>query len=266
MSELFGPFDAPPPPSVQLQNAPLARVLCQVRWPELTRLLQEFEQIALAVGADLADDYPLFGRRHEANFVLGPNGISQSPGAVVFQWSTADSRFHVHFGHNFVTVETQKYTNKEELIGRLGRVLDVIARHVAIPKCIRLGYRYTNRVTADIDIRPLIRSEVRGGEAVPTRDGVEALQSVTETLYRVDEDLLLARWAQLPAGASVDPTLEALQIASWVLDLDAYHESPISFASRDITDFALRLAGRGYTFFRWSVTEEFLKTFGRRDD
>jgi uncharacterized protein (TIGR04255 family) len=88
------------------------------------------------------------------------------------------------------------------------------------------------------------------------------VQSVTETLYEIDEDRLLARWAQLPAGAVVDPALDALASESWILDLDSFSEVETPFTSGDICKSAFRLAGRGYTFFRWSVTNAFLDTFG----
>lgn len=262
MSAVLDPFAETPPESVHLPRAPLARVLCQARWPELTQLVQKLDPIAEAVGSDLAGDYPLFSRRHEANFILGPDGITPSQGAAVYQWSTANSQFNVHFSHTFVTVETNQYTSKEDLIARLGSVLDVIARHANIPICSRVGYRYTNQVGAEIDIRPLIKPEVRGGEAIPSRAGVRVVQSVTETLYQIDDDQLLARWARLPAGAVVDPTLDAAATESWVLDLDTFTEGRVPFSSSEVCKVALRLAGRGYTFFRWSVTDEFLETFG----
>jgi uncharacterized protein (TIGR04255 family) len=237
--------------------------MCQLRWPELTQLVQQFEPIAQAIGADIANDYPLFTVRHESNFVVGPSGVSSSPGVAVYQWTTPDGRFNVHFSHTFLTVETQRYTSKEDLIGRLEKVLEVVVRHAAIPICVRMGYRYTNRVPGDIDIRPLIRAEVRGGDAVaPPRPGVRVVQSVSETLFKVDADTLLARWAQLPGGVTIDPTLPPLSTESWLLDLDAYNEETVPFVAADIARSAFRLAGRGYTFFRWSVTDKFLEVFG----
>jgi uncharacterized protein (TIGR04255 family) len=162
MSYDGGPFSQDPPESIHLVNTPLARVLCQVRWPELTRLIKDFEGTAENIGASLADDYPLFAVRRESNIVLGPNGISSSAGVPIYQWSTANGQFVVHFSHTFLTVETARYSNKEDLIGRLEKVLNVVNDHVSIPICSRLGYRYTNRVLGDIDIRPLA-SILRGG-------------------------------------------------------------------------------------------------------
>ncbi|MBJ7337148.1 TIGR04255 family protein [Mycolicibacterium sp.] len=257
-----GPFALDAPQSIHLQNAPLDRVLCQVRWPELTGFAQRFDAIGESLGSALAKDYPLFAKSQETNFVIGPNGIAPQPGTFVYQWSSADGQWSVHFAATFVTIETARYTSKEDLLGRLRFILSSLQEQVAIPLYTRIGYRYTNRVSTVSDINSLIKPQVRGGGAVPVREGAFVVQSVTETLYSVDQDKLLARWAQLPAGATVDPAVQPLDSESWVLDLDAFTEAGAGFHPDEIVDTGLRLARRGYAFFVWSVTPQFLKTFG----
>lgn len=260
----FGPFALNPPAKVQLDRAPLAKVLCQIRWPELTRFKKQFDAIAESIGNGIAGDYPLFAKRQQSNIIVGPDGVSAAPGMTVYEWSSPDGRWHVHFGDTFATIETGKYTNKEDLIERLRNMLAAVAEHASIPSYNRIGYRYMNCVDATEDIESLIRTEVRGGEAVPVRDGVEVARSVTETLYRVDEDQILARWAQLPSGTIIDPGIPPLRSSSWILDLDAFHEGTDDFDPNQIAQTATRLANRGYTFFRWSVTERFLDKYGAK--
>ena len=260
-----GPFALEPPKKIQLNNAPLAKVLCQVRWPELTqfKVKEQFDIVAESIGTSLASQYPLFNKRQEQNFVLGPTGISAAPGMTVYEWASADTRWHVHFGDTFIAIETRRYTNKEDLVQRLDEVLSAIVQHVSIPIYSRIGYRYINFVDATEAIESLIRAEVRGGEAVPVRPGAEVIRTVTETLYRVDEDHLLARWAKLPSGVLIDPGIPPLKSDSWILDLDAYNDEQGALLNpSQIAQKATRLANRGYTFFRWSVTQEFLTKFG----
>lgn len=257
-----GPFSLIEQESIPLSNAPLDRVLCQVRWPELTGFMQRFDSIAENLSSALANDYPLFAKMHEANFVFGPNGVAPQPGTFVYQWSSADASWSVHFAPTFITVETSEYTNKEDLLGRLRKILVAAQECASIPVYSRIGYRYTNRVSTGADINNLIKPEVRGGGAVPVRDGACVVQSVTETLYSVDQDKLLARWAQLPPGATVDPAIPPLPSESWVLDLDSFTETTAAFDPEVITKAALRLAKRGYAFFNWSVTPQFLQMFG----
>lgn len=259
-----GPFAQEPPTKVQLDNAPLAKVVCQVRWPDLTQFKQQFDTIAESIGASIAGEYPFFNKRQEQNFVLGPAGVSAAPGMTVYQWASADTRWHVHLGDTFAAIETSRYTNKEDLVERLDKVLSAIVENVSIPIYSRIGYRYINRVDAAEDIESLIRAEVRGGAAVPVRPGAELIRTVTETLYRVDEDQLLARWAKLPRGVLIDQAIPPLESDSWILDLDAFNETEggAPFDPSAIAQTATRLGNRGYTFFRWSVTGEFLAKFG----
>jgi uncharacterized protein (TIGR04255 family) len=257
-----GPFALDAPESIHLSNAPLDRVLCQVRWPELTGFAQRFDAIGESLSSALASDYPLFAKRQESNFVIGPNGIEPQPGNFVYQWSSTDGRWSVHFAPTFVTIETTRYTRKEDLLGRLENILGSLQTHAPIPVYNRVGYRYTNRVSTVPDINSLIKPQVRGGGAVPIRDGVFVIQSVTETLYSVDQDRLLARWAQLPAGATVDPAIPPLDSESWVLDLDTFTETAAAFNPKEIVETGFRLAGRGYRFFHWTVTPQFLEMFG----
>ena len=53
-----------------------------------------------------------------------------------------------------------------------------------------------------------------------------------------------------------------LDSESWILDLDTFSEAAANFDPDEIAAAALRLAKRGYAFFRWSVTQQFLDTFG----
>jgi uncharacterized protein (TIGR04255 family) len=262
--EPLGPFDHTPPEKVQLNNAPLAKVVCQVRWPELTAFKQRFDAIAESIGTSIAGAYPLFDKRQEQTFVVGTAGISAAQGKTVYEWASADSRWHIHFGDTFLAIDTKRYTNKEDLVERLGVVLTAVAEHVSIPSYNRIGYRYVNCVEATENVELLIREEVRGGEAVPVRPGAELIRTVTETLYRVDGDHLMARWAKLPSGVLIDPGLPPLQSDSWILDLDAYNESDEGepFDPSQVAETATRLAGRGYSFFRWTVTPDFLAKFG----
>ncbi|MDT5170931.1 MAG: hypothetical protein QOD02_4272, partial [Mycobacterium sp.] len=48
-----GPFALDAPESIHLSNAPLDRVLCQVRWPELTGFAQRFDAIGESLSSAL---------------------------------------------------------------------------------------------------------------------------------------------------------------------------------------------------------------------
>jgi uncharacterized protein (TIGR04255 family) len=86
---------------------------------------------------------------------------------------------------------------------------------------------------------------------------------MTEALFRVDDQQLLARWGHLPPYATVDPYLvDPLDKKSWVLDLDAFIDGTRPFLADTLVTQAKALTERAYAFFRWAVTDEFLKRYG----
>ncbi|OOL30477.1 hypothetical protein GQ85_19630 [Rhodococcus rhodochrous] len=97
------------------------------------------------------------------------------------------------------------------------------------------------------------------------QDAEAALVSaLSEAQYRfLDGGAFLARWGLLPAGASIDSARPPYSYSTWVLDMDSFHESaPNTQRGENLYEDVRALARRGYQFFRWAVTEEFLLAFG----
>lgn len=274
-----GPFGSEPLEEIQLARAPLARVLTQLRFPRLTRLVTSDEAVN-AVAAALADLYPQFDEAREFTITLTADGLSQTPApGRVWHLKSADEEWQVSFGAEFLTLHTSAYISREDFVARFSNVVEIFAAHVSVPRCDRVGVRYINRVELhDIqleELRPLVRSELLGGLAVPLAD-VRLVTAMSEALYDVSSrtdptsglqveptDGLQARWGLLPAGAQLDLALQPLQVPSWVLDVDAFRASPSTFTPAAASAQVRELAERAYRFFRWAVTEDFLARFGR---
>jgi len=61
----------------------------------------------------------------------------------------------------------------------------------------------------------------------------------------------------------VDPAaIEPLAEVSWILDLDMFRPESRAFAPDDVVADARAYAERIYAFFRWAVTEDFLRLYG----
>ncbi len=72
-----------------------------------------------------------------------------------------------------------------------------------------------------------------------------------------------ARWVLIPSNATFDPNVfKPIDQPSWFLDLDMSISENQEFDVEKILEDAKRFSERIYTFFRWSVTEEFLRRFG----
>ena len=89
------------------------------------------------------------------------------------------------------------------------------------------------------------------------------IHSLSDTLFQLeDASQLRGRWGSLPAGATYDPGIEPASEQSWLLDLDYSTSAPQDFDLAEMSDRVATFCDRIYTFFRWSVTDDFLTAFG----
>ena len=128
--------------------------------------------------------------------------------------------------------------------------LGALSEHIG-PKVVdRLGLRYIDRLVGQAvdDIAKLVRSEVIGVFATPM--AAQAGHALSESLFAVPDAKaqLLARWGRVPPHGTVDPA--ALEPVA----------EPIDAAG--LVAEARTYAERIYTFFRWAVTDEFLRRYG----
>jgi uncharacterized protein (TIGR04255 family) len=92
-----------------------------------------------------------------------------------------------------------------------------------------------------------------------------AQQALSESLFTVPDTKahLRARWGHIPANGTVDPAaIEPVDTPSWLLDLDMFSIGPWPFDTERLVAEARMYAERIYTFFRWAVTDEFLRRYG----
>ena len=67
----------------------------------------------------------------------------------------------------------------------------------------------------------------------------------------------------MPANATFDLyAIEAVPERSWILDLDISAVKTQAFSVEAVMQQALNFTERIYTFFRWAVTDEFLRRYG----
>jgi uncharacterized protein (TIGR04255 family) len=209
--------------------------------------------------------YPVLRPEQVQGIALGPHGVAPGPRQTAWRFSDVHGGWRVSVTPEFVAIETTSYTSRDDFLKRLRFVLDAFAEHVEPSLVQRLGVRYIDRVTGDAlaDISKLVRREVLGIVATPPSE--HARHSLTETLFDLPESKvqLLARWATVPADATVDPTaIEPIDEPSWVLDIDMFSNEEHPFDPEKIVNVAQRYSERLYTFFRWVVTEGFLRRYG----
>lgn len=261
MSASVDPLVAPAPREVPLRNAPLVRVIAQVRFPEI--LAVEQRDFVAPFQEALRAAYPVLRQEQMQSLVMSPIGMTPGKPQIAWRFADVSGQWGVSLTSNFLALETTKYTSRSDFFVRLRAVLAALEEHLE-PKLIdRLGVRYIDRITGtDVaDIAKLVRPEVRGisGTAAATH----AAHALSESLFKLPDAQVVARWGRLPAGATVDPAaLEPASEESWILDLDMFSATAVPFVVDDVVSNAQRYAERIYTIFRWAVTDEFLQRFG----
>jgi uncharacterized protein (TIGR04255 family) len=247
--------------ALHLSNSPLARVLCQIRWPRLTWF--KTDEVAGKLGESIGSDYPFPEAQQEAQFIITPEGVMPQRGADLHNLVSADRTWTVTLGSTFLSLNTVDYDDHEDFIDRLVRVFDALLLAAPIPELNRLGYRYTNRITDAADLENLgsfFRPDILGAIANGEPQGL--VHSASEAVYGDSGGFLLVRTALLGPNASIDPTLPPAAAKSWVLDLDAYTEAaPLARLPVDVRALAQTQADRARRHFRELITDAFKERF-----
>ncbi len=261
MAGIDDPIVAPAPAEVHLEHAPLVRVIAQVRFP----LVVAVEQRDFVAGFQEAirPKYPVLRQELIGAVAVGPAAVAPAPPQTVWRFGDLEGHWRVSLAPDFLALETTAYSSRSDFLLRLRDVAAALDDHVG-PKLIdRLGVRYIDRIAGQAvdEIKRLVRSELRG--IVGTPADAHALHVLSESIFAIDGARVLARWGRLPAGQSVDPSaIEPTGEISWILDIDMFSSESVPFTVDYIVDNAERFAERIYTFFRWAVTEDFLREYG----
>lgn len=268
LNELGSPFGPEGPGNVPLPRAPLEVALAQVRFPALAAFTSDEDAAARAISGALAKAYPLIEEGREVVLTVTPEGVSSAPsGPRVWKLTSADGTWRVSFGRSSVSIETTAYVRRSDFAAKLEEAWLALARVAEPPYVERIGVRYVNRLLEKkhLEVLPsLVRPEILG-VLMPSTGDHKLLSSLSEALYELpDGAAVRARWGLIPANNSFDPTIAPASTESWVLDLDAFRGgSPGNrIPSADVRVEVEALALRAYQFFRWSVTDTYLTTFG----
>ena len=242
------PLTGPPPSEVPLENAPLVRVSAQIRYPSISSVAQQGSIDSIQEG--LRNDYPVLLRPEETSW----------------RFSDETGAWQVTLAPEFLALETNRYSSRDDFLGRFRQVLTELDTHINPRRVDLLRVRYIDRIVGEnLHALPkLVRQEVVAADAQ---------HRIVENRFDLPEEKgsqLWLRRGQLSARSTVD--LAAVDLAavdpvdepSWVLALDAVRQKSGAFNVETIYSQARMLAERIYSFFRWAVTDEFLRRYGGR--
>lgn len=263
MSMPSDPFAGPPPAEVPLAAPPLVRVVAQVRFPVIASI--EHKAFIASFQEAIRKEYPILRPEESQSLALGSKGVVQQRTLKSWRFHDATGDWRVALGTAFLALETGRYQSRDDFLGRLRRVLDALVMHIDPGVIDRFGVRYIDRLDASQipDLPMLVRPEISGILATPL--AAHANHALAEGLFDLPDGSgqVLARWGVLPAHGTVDPgAVEPIAAPSWILDVDAFRASSGAFDVEAIISQARGFAERIYSFFRWVVTDEFLRRYG----
>ncbi|WP_166827569.1 TIGR04255 family protein [Brevibacterium limosum] len=246
----------------ELKNPPLARVLAQVRWPDLTSF--DLQRVTSRISENLGVAYPFIREESEVEVVVTQSGVAeQKSRGRIARFFSGDEKWSISVGRNFMALESTDYTNHDDFVDRLLDGLSAVHDGVTIPRFSRIGYRYTNRIVgkADLDLLEahFVPAVLGGHTASPAN--ADLVHSMTESVYRVELAYLLVRSARLGAGQSIEPTLPPVDEPSWILDLDAYEEGHLVVNRDEVRKKLIHLSGIASNHFSDVVTSQFYERY-----
>jgi uncharacterized protein (TIGR04255 family) len=261
VSTSFDPFSATGPVEVPLARAPLIRVIVQLRFPPIVSLgrpefIGPFQET-------VRSRYPILRKEETTGFVIGPRGVmAQRNDGAVWRFHDKADGWRVSLAPDFVALESTVYKDRDDLFERFEQILVALDSVAKMAVYDRIGVRYINRVFGpELEKLPsLLRSEVIGLGAA---DVTGITHTLTESVFKNGDVALNTRWGRLPAGATTDPaSISPIQEPSWILDLDMFRDAQKDFDTSSILQDGRSFARTIHDFFRWCVTEEFLKVYG----
>jgi uncharacterized protein (TIGR04255 family) len=261
MTKQFNPLTDELVPEVCLSQAPLVRVLTQIRFPEVLAIEQK--EFMAPFQEEIRSIYPVLRQDQTKGMVITETGIMQGKDETAWRFHDLKNEWRVSLTTTFLSLETTKYVSRKDFFDRLNIILRALDTHVRPTVVDRIGIRYVNHIVDDAFTRlhKLIRPEVLG--ILGTELSSSALHTMHETVFSVESTQLLARWGKIPANMTHDPSIILPNPKeSWILDLDMFSTSATPFKCDEVINVAGSYAERIYAFFRWVVTDEFLEFYG----
>ena len=261
----FNPLLDPPPPPVQLSDAPLPIVLTQLRFGSVAKM--EGQEYIAGFQERVRKEYPRFSSEQ----VLLPfsvqigAGVPQPSLRTFWRMMSFDTKWVLTLTQDFLTLETTAYTNRDDFVGRWTAIIDAFKLSFSDISAIRYGLRYVNRVEDPARmgrIHELVQPQALGiVSQLPGADRAEV--SMSESLFPVPEGKMRVKWGILPANVTHEPSIPPSTLRSWILDYDLFQENSTEPLDLDaIPGMASGFAERGYAMFRWMVKDSFLEAFG----
>lgn len=261
---ISNPFGDDPVDDVILADAPLVKVLAQLRFP--ANLEMEDRTALAGFQKALREDYPVYRAGAEHTRVFADGKMLQLDSSIVHRFSDVDGSWVASVTPEWVALETTSYTTRVDFVARWSKVIAALSAMEQAPAVYdRLGVRYIDQLTGDdatVNLRTNIREEVLGALALEDGESERGslVAAVTQAHFLLDGPQLMARWGRLPPNGAILPGIDPIPEVSWILDMDVFvEEEGRRFNAEEVVAATERYAQHAYRFFRWAFTDTFIE-------
>ncbi len=263
MEKSVNPLRTATPEEIHLDNAPLLRVIGQIRFP-LVESINDGKFIG-PFQEDVKGMFPILRKDGVNELRLTPSGPINDQNRTIWRFSDIDENWRLSLSPDFVALETAKYSSRSDFVYRFRTVYRAVLDRISISIVDRIGLRYIDRITVSSaeEILKLTSPAVAGILSTPL--GADAELSLQENVLNLSDvgGKLRAKWGLVPPNSTVDPlVIEPSAEQTWILDLDAFSTPKKPHTEEEIAALLERFAEKAYSVFRWAVTDEFLTRYG----
>jgi uncharacterized protein (TIGR04255 family) len=239
---------------VRLQRAPLAEVICQVRFPSILRIASEqpvdFQE-------RIRERFPQLTVEQGVVVHMEPLGTmppSAKPEPRIFRFKSPDGNTVVSLALNFYALSTTSYTHWRDFLELLQLVNQAACEVYDLPYAARVGLRYINQLTLENTgtssvaelweiLRPELMMLLRG-------DCWDEPLEMLNNLVLAGED---SERLTLRSG------FKSREEPALLLDFDYYVEGNISL--ENLLELCQRYHDVIYNAFRWCIPDDRLVVF-----
>jgi uncharacterized protein (TIGR04255 family) len=206
--------------------------------------------------------YPVLSVGHQTGFSLSTGGIQpQQLSTRFFQFTDPDRQWTLTLASDALSLETRHYTEAEEFMDRLLKVVAAVKDTYDQSIRQRVGLRYVNEIRypgADTpkDWRTLLKPELLG--LIADEDLANSVVSATqEVTFEIPDGNLTTRHGFLPQGNAVAPLPGTEQESGpfYLFDLDAYNDQSGDLDENTLGGLFRDYNSVIYNLFRWALEE-----------
>lgn len=255
------PFSGLAPKEISLTPAPLVKVISQIKFPTIASISNQ--GFIAPFQESLRHHYPKFVKDEGVELNISPQGGNFSR-KVIWRMLDKSQKWRVSLGENFLSLETDEYPGRTNFLGSLKDLIEKINSTVRLDLVERVGLRYINRIFFP-DKNHLATLLQPGFVGIVNEDLQQHLMSsFCEARFTVSDHLNVnGKWGLVPGNQTYDPTvLSTVEDESWILDIDGYRDQSIDFEIQEIISVMNQIADVDYRFFRFVVTDAFLRKYG----